>query len=503
VASGPDIADRAPSGGDYAGLSFRQLLSRFFGYSFSYGALNLLTKLGGFLLFPILWRFLTPADYGIIGMAAVIQGLAGALMTLGLESGLGRFYHEWTDAERPRKIGVLWLMSAGFGLALALVLDFAGARFSGMLIRQVDFHPYLRIALWSAYLGSLSVFPFIILRISERIRFFGVVSFLTFLTNAALTLYFVAALRMGPFGFLLAALLVSAGWGLFWCAWMWPRVRLALDPGLVRQEIRYSLPAIPINIAGQLDGALDRLFIDKVASLSQIGLYSLGKKLGEYFNMLNQSLKTAWMPMIFKMIVQRADFREVLPRLSMVYLFALGVGALSLTLLSEELISLFGGERYAGMYPFVPWFVAAFFAKNFATAWGRGMDIAKRPQLELIPVFAGSLSNVALLALLVPTHGMRGAMAAFLASSIIGSAIQVWLAHRAYPREFPIGRIALFLASLGAASWLGSLCDFGNLALSALGKAAIITAWTVAAGLLLRSSVRLVRSARSAAGRGA
>jgi O-antigen/teichoic acid export membrane protein len=67
-----------------------------------YTAAHLLTASVPFLLLPILTRYLTPADYGIVAMFQVILGIVSALIGLSIHGAIGRQYFEKDTIDFPK-----------------------------------------------------------------------------------------------------------------------------------------------------------------------------------------------------------------------------------------------------------------------------------------------------------------------------------------------------------------------------------------------------------------
>src|SRR5689334_6809005 len=106
-----DLRDIFSERFSYAASGKSALLVRFWGQSGLYGIILLLTRLGNFLLLPLYWSKLRPWEFGILAVAEVVGlGLTGVL-TLCLEASVTRSYHEWSEEERPRQLGAIWIGS--------------------------------------------------------------------------------------------------------------------------------------------------------------------------------------------------------------------------------------------------------------------------------------------------------------------------------------------------------------------------------------------------------
>lgn len=426
----------------YRNATKGHLLKRFAFNAGVYGASIGLVRFGWVFLLPFYWQKLSPADYGIIGIAQLLQVVLGPILSIGLHDGIQRFFHDWTDDERPRHIAALWTVSLVLSVLVCGLLDWGGPWLLDKLFNQVPFDPYLRITLWAAFFTNLSVFPLAILRSRERLRAFSLVTIAAFLCQAALTLYFVLGLEMGAEGYLLGILASAILMGVVYVILMLQECRFRFSRQHILQPLAYSLPTVPVAVLDGTASLFDRFFLDKYVSLSQIGLYNLGNQFGSAFNFFNQTLKTSWLPFLYRVVSERQDGPEILSRYAVYYLALLAVPALAIALLSKELIELIGDPRYYGVYTYIPGFVLIYYIQSIASAMGRGMDLAKKTHLwPLVPVSVIIVSLTGL-SILVPRYELWGAIGALILAAFARVIVQVWLSVRYYPRPLRLGPLA-------------------------------------------------------------
>jgi O-antigen/teichoic acid export membrane protein len=117
--------------------------------------------------------------------------------------------------------------------------------------------------------------------------------------------------------------------------------------------------------------------------------------------------------------------------------------------------------------------------QNFATAWGRGADLVKKPIYDLISIISSVLVGIVLLYCLVPSYGAYGALGALLISCFVRSSIFVSVAHMVYPRKFLFKEVTLLFISLGLFFYAGYLVQFDSLFVSFLVKIGIIAAYSL------------------------
>jgi hypothetical protein len=96
------------------------------GGTLNYGLGSTLPLLIGFLLLPVYTAFLTPEDYGIVEMVAVIGALLTVFMRLGVPGAVTRYYYEHSEGPELRDYvtSVAWFLrvSAFIVGMLALVV---------------------------------------------------------------------------------------------------------------------------------------------------------------------------------------------------------------------------------------------------------------------------------------------------------------------------------------------------------------------------------------------
>jgi O-antigen/teichoic acid export membrane protein len=464
----------------YGHLTVGQLLSRFSSTAAVYGVSLAVTRVGWILLLPVYWTRLTPADYGIIGIAQVVQTFLTPVLSLGLYDSVQRFYLEWAASERRRRVGALWAIAIGWSALVCGALLLTGDAVFPHILSQVDFQPYLVLAIGTAFFANFLHFPLAILRTQERAAVYSSLSIASFASQALLTILLVVVYEMGVEGYLLGTLMSAALWALVSIVMMAKEATVRFRIGDVREPLRYALPTVPLAILDGTTSLLDRFFLDKHVGLVQIGLYNLGNQFGGAFNMFNLMMKTSWTPFLYRVVEERDDAPNILSQFSVYYLTVLAVPALAIALLSKDLIEVIGDERFHGVYAFVPSFVLLYYMQSIAAAMGRGMDLAKKTALWPAVACVSLLIALVALSVFVPRWGAPGAIAALLCAGLARVLTQVSLSVHFYPRPLMLGTLAQIWAIAGFFFAIGYFVQWPQLWVSILAKAALVCAAAVA-----------------------
>ena len=483
----------------YSQLSKQQLLGRLFSNAGVYGLAIMLTRIGGLLLLPLYWQKLELVDFGIIGLAQLVTVALGPMLSLGLYDAAQRLYNEWSEEERPRHLAALWSVSLVFSATICLCLYFLGTHLFSILISKVAFSPYIELTIWIAFFSNLSLIPLTVMRAREDLMHFSGVAIGMFATQAVAILLFLFVFGWKAEGYLAGMLTCGFLWGIYFVVFMLRECRFPWRCHHLMEPLRYSLPTVPASIMEGVGSIFDRYFLDKVAPLGVIGLYSLGNQLGGTVTSFNQILKAAWIPLIIRVTIERDDRRMILGRFSLYYVAAMTVPSLGVALLSKELIELLSSDRFSGVYPFIPYFVLIYYLQSAGTAMGRGLDLAKKTIYNPIVPLVGILVNFIGMYLLVPSFGVWGAVAAFLITTFVSVVTHIGLACLFYPR--PLFLWSLLKINLIAIVFflVGYHIDTGYLGWTVLLKCLWIVA---AAGLIAWSTldwakaITLLRSLR-------
>jgi O-antigen/teichoic acid export membrane protein len=455
----------------------------FFGQSAAYAAGAALLKVGNFILLPIYWRHLQPADFGVLAVTELVSlGLLGVL-TLCLEGALTRFYHEWPEADRRRHLGSLWLASMVGSIVLAAAAYGIAALAWERVILNVPFEPYVQLAIASALARSFSTIPFALLRIQERLAGFTLTSVALFVITSGISLYLVIGKGMGILGILIGTAAGHAIVAVLWMVFMARQVTLCFDVQRLRPALAYSLPLVPASAAAWIATLCDRFFLDRFAPLAQIGLYSTAGRFSGLVKEGNQALKNAWIPMANKTLLKREDGRSVISSLATKYIAAVAFGGLGVALLAREFLMIFDRGAFQGAYDYVPLLVLAAATDPLGMLAGLGLSMARKSKTMLVLTLIDCALAVTLIGGLTWRFGPMGAAWGLVASSALSVALRLCVSGRAYPMAYEYGKMFGLLALAGAIYWASRLVTLDSPGFSGVFKSLLLAMFALAAWL--------------------
>jgi O-antigen/teichoic acid export membrane protein len=449
----------------------RAALRKLVGASAVYGLGSVLVRGLAFLLLPLYTRYLSPAEYGIVALAVTCTVVLGLIYPLGLRGAVSRtWYEEGTPEERRERVGTIWIAMVLAAAVMALALDRAGPWLAAVLLPEVPFHPYLRLAVWTAFLGVLGITPLVLLQAQERPRPYVVLTVGAALVSTAITVGLVVR-GGGAEGYLRGALIGAAITAVPFLVLTLREVRPVFRPGVLPPALAFSLPLVPHAVAGWALEMSDRAILTRFLPLHDVGVYALGYQLGAAMGLLTTAFNSAWVPFLFGALKEEGEAAQPrLARLVTYYAFALCFVGLGWALLVEHVLPLLAGRDFQEAHRITPLVVGGYVLSGLYLVptnllfWRRETGV-----IPLVTVAAGA-ANVGLNLWLVPRHGAIAAAWSTLIAYAVLLVLTWWNAERRHPFPYEYRRLGL-MAGLALALFLaGRFLPFPSQALEVAGR---------------------------------
>ena len=126
---------------------------------------TLINRVGAFLLLPLFLSRLSPEDFGILAVIAVVGAFQMLIGSLSLDLAVTRLYYEWPEAERRRNLGSIWVWNWIATLASGAMFLAVMPFLAPLLFPDVPYEPWLPLGIISNTLAALLVLPATTIRI--------------------------------------------------------------------------------------------------------------------------------------------------------------------------------------------------------------------------------------------------------------------------------------------------------------------------------------------------
>jgi O-antigen/teichoic acid export membrane protein len=394
---------------------------------------NLVNRLGSLVLLPLYWTKLSPEDYGVLAVIAIIGAFQTLLSVMSLDLAITRFYYEWSEEMRSRNLGAIWawnwLVTVAVAVGFVVLIPVLGP----LLSTDLSIASTLMLGIASNAVAGLFVIPASTIRIKRLPWLFATYNLLAFATGSLLGLWLVLVQDQGLHGFLISVLasnlvLAVIGGGVM-LRYSEPRFS---SPGL-GEAVRFSSRAWPAALINTAASILDRFLLGLFTSLETLGLYSVALRFADVVGVLHNSMKMAFGPFLMKNITSGGkEGRDLVVAVTPYYLvpyFVIGVG---LTLFVGPLVRLVGQPEYLGIEAIVPWLVGVTVLGSLYFYYCNGMFFAKRTDLLAIPAGANLLALIAASILLIGPFQLAGLIASRYIAAFVLLGLSLYLSQRAF-----------------------------------------------------------------------
>ncbi len=437
----------------------------------------------GFILIPLYTRYYTAETYGVLSLLVLCGTLAGVVFYLGASSALSRSYYDYHDGtERKRVISTSLFLTLSGALLQVLLGFLLRERLSLLLFGTTKYALHINIVLVSSALSFTNNLFYLLLRFERKSKQVIILNLVTLTTGASLILFFLTVLKVGVMAPILGeAINQSFAFGLLFYL---TRKSYVLDYSVaeLKLQLQYGIPTVLAGLAFYLLTCTDRLVINKYCSLSDVGIYSLGYKIGMVVNTLFVlPFGQIWAPM-------RMEYRHdlnagILYKVMLTYYFLIGLlFTAGVSLFSKEILSLLSGRReYIVAYKIVPIIMSAHLIYGAVNILDVGVAFSRKVMYNVYTFSSAVVLNVGLNWALVPRFGYQAAAFVILATFVVLVSLVFLVSKRLYPIKVEGRRLCAIFGSGLLIVYLGYAVDIHALWLAATYKllllAGLVAAW--------------------------
>lgn len=415
------------------------------GHGAAYGVGSVASKVIAIAMLPIIIRYLPPQSYGLAEVVTMLVLFTSALVKLGLQNAMMRFFYDAPADERDdlgvRVVRTAFAMtSASLVVGVALLFAFDGP-IAGFFLND----PERADLVWLAALGLWSSVTYATItatyRLQKRPGAFLKASLGNVVASAVLMLWFVTELRWGVRGLLLGNFLGYVA-VLPFAAWSQRRFLVPrIDRSLVRPMLRFALPTIPIAVAFQALVLIDRTVITRVVGLDELGVYGLAARFAAVVLIVVTALQLSWQPFAYS-IEDDDEARRSYAIVTSWFVAGMGWVVAGMALLADPVVRALTVPAYYGATRLVPLLALAAGIYGLYFLVGIGASRVKRTGWHA--AVAGGAVAVSLVAnlLLVPEYGAAGAAVAAVLANTALAGLMLLRSQRVFRVDYELGRLA-------------------------------------------------------------
>ncbi len=449
-----------------------------------YGSARVVSSVAGALLIPLYVRRLSVSDYGAIENINIFLLLAPPVVGASLYQAVYRFCSP-TAEDRAASLGAILVASAWSIGALCFPFYFVAPIMAATVLggRGVAFA-------WSLFLlGSVIAVNSIVLtwlNLERRKAAYVATTVGTTVLQMAFAVWFVGVERWGVSGFVAAAVIAQITALCVGLSAVWSDLAFSKSLSRVTAILVYSAAFIPGSLAILAMRSSDRYILAIVngGDLKEIGLYSMAEKMALPVGLLGAAFSQAF-PAFGLRLAANSEDRQVLREIFRLYVVLTAIVSFLCSALALPFLRLVGAQAFLPAAQYTPALTIYLSLNSLVTIGSLAVYVSGKPMAVVAASIAAALVNLLANLLLIPGHGVWGAVWATVLAFVVYNLVVFALAERDLPMNYPF--------AAAAATYLGTLLA-GTMALS--GVVGILVGGALLGALLVMTRLASVGDIR-------
>lgn len=371
---------------------------------------NFINKAMPIILVPILTRFLSPGEYGILATFVAILGIAQIVIYMGTTDAVIRSYFDTESAFKfPKYV---------FNAFVASFLVFAACTVSLFLFKNyftksvpLPFHCLLLIPA-AGFFISIHTMSSRLLAMMKKAVSHSVFQVLSVTCEFILAILLVVSFRLGwegrvasivlsDFLFFAAAVVILIKNGFF---------SVSFNFSCIRVVFAYGFPVMLHSLGFVVIAAIDRFFLNKFLGLSVTGVYSVGYSVCSIIPFFTGAFTLALTPFIYERLKEATELTRIkIVRMTYLYFTFVLLGTLLFICLAPPILVVFVGEKFSSAKLYVFWLALGFGFHSMYTMMVSYIFYQKKTYILSIVAVITIILSLVLNYILIRTNGAIGA----------------------------------------------------------------------------------------------
>ena len=219
----------------------------------------------------------------------------------------------------------------------------------------------------------------------------------------------------------------------------WKLITFNVSKNYIRQSILFGAPLILHELGKFVINQSDRIFLAKMVSVKEMGIYSVGYQVGMIILIVNTAFVNFFTPFLYERLNRNTENDRIeIVRLSYYYVIGLFILLLVLTLLTPSFFAHFISDRFARGTQYVFWVGLSYFFWGVYLIFAGYIFYLKKSKILARLSIMNVVMNIGFNFLFIKRFGAIGAAYATCLSFFIVSVIVTLISQKLYP--MPWGR---------------------------------------------------------------
>jgi O-antigen/teichoic acid export membrane protein len=427
----------------------KKALTRLGKDSLLYGLGGAINRFIGFFLLPFFTEVLSPKDYGISALIALIGVAMCGVLSLGTGNSMGMLYYKEDDlSKRPSIIWTNFILLMVNGIFWYSIVWFCAPNLSVMIFQTSEYGYLIRLAFLSSVLSIIADPWLAYLRMEGKAKQYLFLTLGSIVVNIPLSILFVLTLRWGVMGLLLAGTLGTTIYVLMTWFFVGRKIEFKFDPKYFIPLVRIGFPSIFGVFAFLVIDYADRQMIERMLSLKDLGVYTLGYSFALVIMIVINAFSTAWPPFFMSYIKKQDEARQIFGRVLTYYIIGAGSLVVIFFCFAKPVLLLMANHSFHDAWVIVGFVAAGYALKGSYLILLPGLYFNNKLIIQSGIEWIAAVLNIGLNLWLIPTLGILGAAVSTSLSYLSLPVLAGIAANRYFKVEHEWSRMAFVITSI-------------------------------------------------------
>jgi O-antigen/teichoic acid export membrane protein len=406
--------------------------SSLFRSSSIYTIANILNSAIPFLMLPILTRYLTPVDYGIVSMFLVLVNFLMPLVGINIQGAISRQYFEKEEVNISQYIANALIVLFLNALIITIIISLFSREISELthfpskglwmvvLVAVCQVIVQINLVIWQA---QVKPFQYSVFQILQSIF------------NVLMTIYLVVKLGFGWEGRVQGQAIVVGLFSLISLFILWRNkwIKLNFNKRYIKHLFLFGGPLIPHAIGASIITMIDRLFITNMVGISATGVYTVGYQIGLIIGILQDSFNKAWVPWFYERLKNGdSNERRKIVKITYFYFVVIILLALVLSVISPWILKFFVGKEFLNANRYVLWIALGYAFNGMYKMVVNYIFFVQKTYILTLLTFLTAILNIIFNYFLISINGAVGAAQATTLSFFIVFVLTWFISNKVY-----------------------------------------------------------------------
>lgn len=392
---------------------------------------------------PIITRLVNPNSYGEWSLLRTYTNVMMAIVMLGLDQALVRFYYRDERIEYKRYL-IYNVVKIPLIICFIFIICTCGFVAKMQLFEDENQIGYVFLYI-NVLISIVNRISQLVIRMEQKGTLYSILMILNKVVYLIIVFLLIFVSDTSDFVILTIGTLISqiviTFLGIVSCRKIWvPKVHKpsGIDISL-KKLVVYGLPFIYAMLAGDVFNAADKLMIKELKTFYDVGIYASAVNIVSICAVFQTTFNLVWQPLAVKHYEKNSKDKSFYIKANgivTVVMFVVG----GMVICFKDIIGLILGEEYRQAVSVVPFLIFNPIMTTISETTVYGINFKNKTWYHMIITTVAATVNILLNVYLIPIYSIQGAALATAISYVLFYFLRTGMSYYCYPVTYPVLR---------------------------------------------------------------